>query len=172
MDWKEKKAAMNGRPLPEPSAEELDRFMGEALQEAKQAAALGEVPVGAVVVRDGEIIGRGHNLREAGKNALYHAECLALDEACRTAGGWRLWDCDLYVTLEPCPMCAGALINARVRRVYYGAKDSKAGSVESVTKLFDLPYNHRPVARGGVREADCSALLQTFFEELREKRGK
>ena len=169
MDWKEKKAL--GLVAPDPTPEEQDAFMREALNEARLAADAGEVPIGAVVVRDGEVVGRGHNRREAGKNALYHAEVLAIDEACRALGGWRLWDCDLYVTLEPCPMCAGALVNARVRNVYYGAKDEKAGSVESVTKLFDLPYNHRPAAKGGVREEECAALLKAFFAKLREDRA-
>ncbi len=149
MDWKERKAL--GITRPDPTPEERDRFMREAL-------------------RDGEVVGRGHNRRETGKNALYHAEVLAIDDACKTLGGWRLWECDLYVTLEPCPMCAGALINARVRHVYYGAKDEKAGSVESVTKLFDLPYNHRPTAQGGILEEECGALLSEFFETLREQR--
>lgn len=167
MDWKAKKAAMNGRPVPDPTPEEQARSMGEALKEARLAAEAGEVPIGAVVVRDGEVVGRGHNLRESGKNALYHAECLAIDDACKALGGWRLWDCDLYVTLEPCPMCAGALINARVRRVYFGAKDPKAGSAGSVTDLFALPYNHRPIAVGGIMEEECSEVLTSFFEQLR-----
>ncbi len=159
MDWKERKAL--GITRPDPTPEERDRFMREALAEARLAMDDGEVPIGAVVVRDGEVVGRGHNRRETGKNALYHAEVLAIDDACK---------CDLYVTLEPCPMCAGALINARVRHVYYGAKDEKAGSVECVTKLFDLPYNHRPTAQGGILEEECGALLTEFFETLREQR--
>ncbi len=142
--------------------------MREALEEARKAAELGEVPIGAVVVRDGEVVGRGHNLRETGKNALYHAEAMAIDDACKNLGGWRLWECDLYVTLEPCPMCAGAIINSRVRNVYYGARDKKAGSVESVTKLFELPYNHRPKAKGGVLEEACGAALTEFFASLRK----
>ena len=168
MDWKERKAL--GITRPDPTPEEQERFMQEALAEARLAMNDGEVPIGAVVVRDGKVVGRGHNRRETGKNALYHAEVLAIDDACKTLGGWRLWECDLYVTLEPCPMCAGALINARVRHVYYGAKDEKAGSVESVAALFDLPYNHRPTARGGILEKECSALLTEFFETLRERR--
>lgn len=168
MDWKEKKA--RGLTPPEPTVEEQERFMGEALNEARLAYDAGEVPIGAVVVRNGEVVGRGHNRRESDKNALAHAEVLAIDEACKALGGWRLWECDLYVTLEPCPMCAGALVNARVRNVYYGARDEKAGSVESVTKLFDLPYNHRPKAYGGVREEECAALLSEFFGTLRRNR--
>ena len=169
MDWKEKKAALAGRPVPEPSAEEQETFMREALKEAALAAEAGEVPIGAVVVRDGAVVGRGHNRRETGKNALYHAECLAIDDACKTLGGWRLWDCDLYVTLEPCPMCAGALINARVQHVYYGAKDPKAGSIESVAALFEQPYNHHPIAKGGVLETECSEVLTSFFKNLRRR---
>ena len=157
MDWKERKAL--GITRPDPTPEERDRFMREALAEARLAMDDGEVPIGAVVVRDGEVVGRGHNRRETGKNALYHAEVLAIDDACKTLGGWRLWECDLYVTLEPCPMCAD-----------YGAKDEKAGSVECVTKLFDLPYNHRPTAQGGILEEECGALLTEFFETLREQR--
>lgn len=168
MDWKEKKAL--GLTPPEPTPEEREAFMREALAEARLALADAEVPIGAVVVRGGEVVGRGHNRRESGKNALYHAELMAIDEACKALGGWRLWECDLYVTLEPCPMCAGALVNARVRNVYYGARDEKAGSVESVTKLFDLPYNHRPRAYGGLLEEECAELLTEFFQRLREDR--
>lgn len=166
MDWKEKKAL--GLTPPEPTPAEQEAFMREALAEARLALEDAEVPIGAVVVRGGEIVGRGHNRRESGKNALYHAELMAIDEACKALGGWRLWECDLYVTLEPCPMCAGALVNARVRGVYYGAKDEKAGSVESVTKLFDLKYNHRPRAYGGILEEECAELLSEFFRQLRK----
>lgn len=170
MDWREKKAL--GVTPPEPPQEEQEAFMGEALKEARLALEAGEVPIGAVVVRGGEVVGRGHNRRETDRNALAHAEVLAIDEACRTLGGWRLWECDLYVTVEPCPMCAGALVNARVRRVYYGAKDPKAGAVDSVTRLFELPLNHRPIALGGVREEECAALMSEFFKGLRESRTK
>lgn len=145
-------------------------FMGEALKEAEKAAAMGEVPIGAVVVRKDEIVGRGHNTRETGKNALAHAELAAIQEACQSLQGWRLWECDLYVTLEPCPMCAGAIINARIQNVYFGAKDGKAGSCGSITNLFDLPYNHRPNLFGGVMEEECASLLQDFFKELRMKK--
>ena len=145
-------------------------YMEQALALAAEAAREGEVPVGCVIVRRGEVVGVGRNRRETAKNALGHAEIEAIHDACTRLGGWRLWDCTLYVTLEPCPMCAGALINARVRHVYYGAKDEKAGSVESVAALFDLPYNHRPTARGGILEEECSALLTEFFETLREQR--
>ena len=144
--------------------------MREALALAKEAEREGEVPVGAVVVwDDGRIVGRGRNRREKGKNALYHAEIEAIDEACRTLGGWRLPNSTLYVTLEPCPMCAGAIINARVARVVYGADDPKAGSVKTLVRLFDLPYNHKPEVVGGVLADECAAQLSDFFRELRKK---
>ncbi|MBR5309674.1 MAG: tRNA adenosine(34) deaminase TadA [Oscillospiraceae bacterium] len=145
-------------------------YMREALLLAKKAFDMGEVPVGAVAVWDGEIVGRGMNLRETDKNALRHAEIMAIDEACKKLGGWRLWKCDLYVTLEPCPMCAGAIINSRVKRVIYGAADKKAGSCGSLTNLFEMPYNHKPELISGVLEEECSALLSDFFAKLREKR--
>ena len=145
-------------------------LMREALREAELAAALGEVPVGAVVARDGEIVARAHNLRESGKNATYHAELLAIDAACRALGGWRLWQCELFVTLEPCPMCSGAIINSRLRRVVYGAKDPKAGCCGSLTDLFALPFNHHPVVEQGLLEEESAALLRQFFARLRAKR--
>lgn len=145
-------------------------LMGAALAEAEQAAALGEVPVGAVVARDGEIIAAAHNTRETEKNALHHAELLAIDAACKKLGGWRLHRCDLYVTLEPCPMCAGALINSRMKTVYYGAPDPKAGSCGSLINLFALPYNHQPALVSGVLEQECADILRNFFRDLRKKR--
>ena len=146
-----------------------ETYMREALALAAEAAAEGEVPVGAVVVRDGVVVGRGRNRREIGKNALAHAELEAIDNACRTLGGWRLFGCELYVTLEPCPMCAGAIINARIDRVYYGASDGKAGSCGSLVNLFELPYNHRPAVTGGVLEEECGDLLRHFFADLRKR---
>ena len=143
--------------------------MQAALALAAEAAAEGEVPVGAVVVCEGEIVGTGRNRRENGKNALYHAEIEAIDNACKALGGWRLHKCDLYVTLEPCPMCAGAIINARIKTLIYGASDKKAGSAGSVTNLFELPYNHRPEVIAGVMEEECAAILTAFFKQLREK---
>ena len=157
------------RPVSDPARDE--RFMREALALAREAAAEGEVPVGAVVVRGDEIVGRGRNRRETGKTALAHAELEAIGEACRTLGGWRLWQCELFVTLEPCPMCAGAAINARLPRVVFGAPDPKAGSCGSVTDLFALPYNHHPETAGGVLGGECAAVLQDFFRALREKRA-
>lgn len=141
-----------------------------ALELAEQSAREGEVPVGAVIVRDGEVIATGRNRREKGKNALYHAELEAIDNACKTLGGWRLPGCEMYVTLEPCPMCAGAIINSRIVTVYYGAKDYKAGSCGSVTNLFDLPYNHKPELVAGVLEEECAGALTEFFRKLRESK--
>ncbi len=144
-------------------------FMKKAIALAREAAEEGEVPVGCVIVRDGEVIATGRNRREKGKNALYHAELEAIDNACKALGGWRLPRCEMYVTLEPCPMCAGAIINSRIEKVYFGAYDKKAGSVRSLINLFDLPYNHRPETEGGVLEEECAALLSDFFRTLRQK---
>ena len=149
-----------------------EEYMREALLLAKKAFEMGEVPVGAVAVWEGKIVGRGMNRRETDKNALHHAEIMAIDEACKNLGGWRLWKCDLYVTLEPCPMCAGAIINSRIKRVVYGAPDPKAGSCGSLANLFDMPYNHRPEVKSGVLEEECSVLLSDFFAKLRDKRKK
>ena len=148
-----------------------EELMCAALDEAREAAALGEVPVGAVVAKDGEIIARAHNLRESGKNATYHAELMAIDAACKALGGWRLWQCELFVTLEPCPMCSGAILNSRIRRVVYGAADTKAGCCGSVTDLFALPFNHHPAVENGLRAEEAQALLQAFFLRLREERA-
>ena len=144
-----------------------ETFMDEALVLAREAFEEGEVPVGCVIVRKGEIVGRGRNRRERDKSALAHAEIEAIAEACRTLGGWRLWECTLYVTLEPCPMCAGAIINARIPRVVYGASDSKCGAVRGVCSLFDMNFNHHPTVEAGIREAECAALLTEFFQKLR-----
>lgn len=146
-------------------------FMKEALRQARKAYALGEVPVGAVVVRDGIIVSRAYNTRETKKDALGHAELSAIRKACKKLGGWRLWECELYVTLEPCVMCAGAIINSRIRRVCYGASDSKAGAFGSVLDINALPFNHHPAVEGGVMENECSALLRDFFRELRRRNG-
>lgn len=143
--------------------------MREAIALAEKAAELGEAPVGCVIVLDGEIIGRGYNLRESSGNPLTHAEIIAINEACRHVESFRLVGCELYVTLEPCPMCAGACINSRVERVIFGAYDPKAGSCGSVVNLFDLPYNHKPELCGGVLEQECASLLSRFFLSLRER---
>ena len=145
------------------------KFMDMALELAKEAAQDGEVPVGCVIVCDGQVVGRGRNRRETGKTALGHAEIEAISEACKTLGGWRLWQCTLYVTLEPCPMCAGAIVNARIPRVVCGAKDEKSGACGSVCDLFSMDFNHHPQIEFGIREAECKQLLQTFFQDLREK---
>ncbi len=145
-------------------------FMKRALRLAEKAAALGEVPVGAVVVREGKVIATGYNRRESGKNALLHAEMIALDRACKKVGGWRLSDCDLYVTLEPCPMCTGAVINARVGRVFIGAMDPKAGCMGSICDLTEAPFNHRPEVFRGILKEECEAVLSAFFRDLREKK--
>ena len=141
--------------------------MNQAIALAKEAAEEGEVPVGAVVVLDGKIVGAGRNRREISKNALAHAEIEAINKACRALGGWRLWQCDMYVTLEPCPMCTGAIINSRIKRLVYG--DYKAGSCGSVIDLFSLPYNHKPEVVSGVMQEECAALLTDFFKKLRKK---
>lgn len=144
-------------------------YMQLALELARAAADEGEVPVGAVVVRDGEVIGTGRNRREACKNALAHAELEAIDNACRHLGGWQLVGCTLYVTLEPCPMCAGAIINSRIERVVQGAMNPKAGSCGSLINLFDISYNHRPEIVSGVCAEESGALLKSFFQTLRSK---
>lgn len=146
----------------------MNEFMKRAIELAQISAAEGEVPVGAVVVKDNIIVGEGRNRRELGKNALYHAEAEAIDQACKALGGWRLWQCEMYVTLEPCPMCAGAIINSRIKKVTFGAYDKKAGSFGSVVNFNDLPYNHKPEIVGGVCEEACSALLKDFFKRLRD----
>ena len=146
--------------------DDLD-FMREALSLARKAAEMGEVPVGCVIVRGQEIVGRGYNRRETDKSALAHAEIQAIDQACRTLGGWRLWECTLYVTLEPCAMCAGAILNARIPRVVYGASDRKFGACGSVCSLFSMDFNHHPQVEAGLLEEESKALLQDFFRNLR-----
>ena len=143
------------------------QFMEQALALAKEAAAEGEVPVGCVIVRKGQIVGRGRNRRETAKTALGHAEIEAIADASRNLGGWRLWECTLYVTLEPCPMCAGAIINARIPRVVFGASDAKCGACGSVCDLFSMDFNHHPQVEKGVMEEEASALMTAFFQQLR-----
>ena len=142
--------------------------MRQALALAEEAAGHGDVPVGCVVVKDGAVIGRGCNRREERGDAVAHAEVEAIRQACRAVGGWNLHDCALYVTLEPCPRCAGAIINARVGTVCYGARDEKAGACGSVLDLFAERFNHRPRVYGGVLKEECAALLQDFFHDLRK----
>ena len=147
-------------------------FMNLALEQARLAAAEGETPVGAVCVLGDRVVSVGRNRRENDKDALAHAELEAIRQACQELGGWRLWQCELYVTLEPCPMCTGAIINSRIKRVVFGASDTKAGSCGSVINLFELPYNHKPELVGGFMAEECGALLTEFFRELRAKKQK
>ena len=148
-----------------------DPFMRQALKEALKAYAAGEVPVGAVVVYSGEIIGRGHNLREKSQDPTTHAEIIAIREAARERGSWRLEECDLYVTLEPCLMCAGAISLSRIRKVYFGTPDPKAGALVSCVRAFDFQWlNHIPEFEEGLSQAASSALLSRFFEHLRRKK--
>ena len=142
-------------------------FMLEALAEAKKAYSEGEVPVGAVIVKDGEIIAKCHNQREQKQNALSHAEIECINTACKILNSWRLEDCELYVTLEPCPMCTGAIINSRIKTVVFGAYDLRAGSIDSVINLCDYPYNHKPEIYGGILEDECKKLMEEFFKEKR-----
>lgn len=144
-------------------------YMSQALELAQEASDAGEVPVGCVIVRDGAVIGRGRNRREEKQAVCSHAEMEAMAQANAALGSWRLDNCALYVTLEPCPMCAGAIINSRIRRVVYGAADTKAGCCGSVTDLFAMPFNHHPVVEQGLRAEEAQALLQAFFKDLRAR---
>lgn len=146
---------------------DIEYFMKQALIEANKAKEKGEVPIGAVIVCNGEIISRGHNLRETKNQAISHAEIEAINSACEKLNSWRLEDCELYVTLEPCPMCAGAIINARIKTVYFGAYDKKAGCAGSLINLFDCGFNHRPRLKTGILEQECIEILKDFFENLR-----
>lgn len=149
-----------------------ENFMRKAIAEAKKAYAKGETPIGAVIVKDGKVIARGHNLRETKKNALCHAEIIALNKACKKLGGWRLFQCDMYVTLEPCLMCAGAIIQSRIKNLYFGAYDKKGGAVGS---LIDMPsiegVTQKVNTIGGILEDECSALMKDFFKELRSNKS-
>lgn len=151
----------------------MDKFdyMNYALRLARLSAEEGEVPVGAIVVCDGKIVGEGRNKRETVKNALHHAEIEAINEACKTLGGWRLWKCDMYVTLEPCPMCAGAIINSRIKNVYFGATDNKNGAVVSAARLFDMNFTHKPLYEGGILGEECAEILSEFFKDLRKQKA-
>ena len=146
-----------------------EEFMRLAIEQAQLAAQLGEIPVGAVVVKADQVIGRGYNRREIDSSATAHTEVLAIEDACKHLGTWRLTDCELYVTLEPCPMCAGAIINARIRRVIYGAKDERAGCCGSVADFFVMPFNHNPLSRSGILADECKTLLLDFFSALRNE---
>ena len=144
-----------------------EMYMREALKEAKKSYEKDEVPVGAIIVKDGKIIARAHNLKESKKSAIHHAEILAIDKASKKIGAWRLSECEMYVTLEPCPMCAGAIINAHIPKVYFGAYDFKNGSCGTITNLFEMPYNFKPDSIGGIMQEECSQLLKDFFKKLR-----
>ena len=146
-----------------------EKFMREAIRLALLAAERDEVPVGAVAVRDGEIIASAFNTREESKCATHHAEILAIEGACRALGGWRLPGVTLYVTMEPCPMCAGAIVNSRIKRVVYGCYDSKAGALGTVFNLAEYPLNHKYEVVGGVLEKECAGILSDFFAELRKR---
>ncbi len=158
--------------IEEMSVSQDEKYMAAALQEARRAWILNEVPIGAVVVKDGEIIGRGFNLRESMQTTLTHAELLAIQDANQKVGSWRLEDCTLYVTLEPCPMCAGAIVQSRVKRVVYGASDPKAGCAGTLMNLLEEPrFNHQVEVKSGVLEPQCSTVLKNFFKELRQKKN-
>ncbi|TWW12795.1 tRNA-specific adenosine deaminase [Planctomyces bekefii] len=145
-------------------------WMNQALELAKKAGSIGEVPIGAIVVKNGQIVGRGHNLREQSKDATRHAEMDAIKDACNTLGAWRLSGCDLYVTLEPCLMCSGAIYQARIDRVFYGASDPKAGAMGSLYQIHqDLRLNHRLPAQGGLLAQECGQILKDFFQQRRNQ---
>ena len=148
---------------------EHERYMQLALEQAREAAAAGEVPVGCVIVRDGQVVGRGRNRREEKQQVYSHAEMEAIAQANEALGTWRLDDCALYVTLEPCPMCAGAILNARIGRVYYGARDREMGACGGVLNLFMEDFPHRPALVGGILAEPCRRILTDFFRSLREK---
>ena len=145
-----------------------EKYMKEALKQAKKAYALGEVPIGCVIVHEGKIIGRGYNRRNTDKNTLAHAEITAINKASKVIGDWRLEECTLYVTLEPCQMCAGAIVQARIPEVVMGCMNPKAGCAGSILNLLEMPqFNHQVKVTRGILEAECSQMLKTFFEELR-----
>ena len=145
------------------------KFMKRAIELAIIARDKGEVPVGAVIVKDGEIIGEGYNMREKKQNALSHAEIEAINSACKNLNSWRLEECEMYVTLEPCPMCTGAIINSRIKTVIFGAFDKTAGCIDSVINLCDYPFNHKPEIYAGIMEDECKKIMEDFFKEVRNK---
>ena len=149
---------------------EQEKFMSLALKQAKKALVKDEVPIGCVIVKDGKVISTGYNLRETKQNSLLHAEIIAINKACKKLNNFRLENCELYVTIEPCIMCAGAIIQARIKKVYYGAHDIKYGAVQSVTNTFCVPSNHKVEFESGILEDKCSDIVKSFFKELREKK--
>ena len=149
-----------------------EKFMVEAIKEAKKAELIDEVPIGCVIVKDDKIIARGHNLRESKQRSTAHAEIIAIEKACRKLKSWRLEGCSLYVTLEPCPMCSGAILQSRIEHVVYGAKDPKGGCMESCMNMYEVKgFNHYPDVIGGVLEDECGSLLKTFFKRKREEKS-
>ena len=149
--------------------EDKEKFMKEALKEAKKAYEKLEVPVGAVIVKNGKIIARAHNLKETKKDTTKHAEILAIEKASKKLDAWRLLDCEMYITLEPCSMCAGAIINSRIKKIYIGALDEKTGAAGSVLNLFDYKFNHKVEVETGILKENCEKLLKDFFKTLRER---
>ena len=147
--------------------EDKEKFMKEALKEAKKAYEKLEVPVGAVIVKNGKIIARAHNLKETKKDTTKHAEILAIEKASKKLNAWRLLDCEMYITLEPCSMCAGAIINSRIKKIYIGALDEKTGAAGSVFNLFDYKFNHKVEVEKGILQKECEKVLKDFFKELR-----
>jgi tRNA(adenine34) deaminase len=151
--------------------QEDQAWMELAIEEAKKAEQIGEVPIGAILIKDGEVVGKGYNLREINHDPTAHAEMVAIREACERLSAWRLLDCTLYVTLEPCPMCAGAIVQSRVKRVVYGTGDPKAGCAGTLMNLLQEPrFNHETEVTSGILQAECAALLTNFFRNLRNKR--
>ena len=147
-------------------------FMEQALKEAQKAYKKDEVPVGAIIVKDNKIIAKGHNLKESKKNTIKHAEIIAIEKASKKLEAWRLEDCDIYVTMEPCPMCMGAIINSRIKNIYFGVKDKKAGACGSIVDLTEYKFNHIPCYEGGILEEKCKNILQEFFKELRKRKKR
>lgn len=147
-------------------------FMKEAIKEAKKAYKKEEIPIGAVIVKDGKVIARGHNLKEIKKDTLKHAEIIAIEKASKKLDAWRLEDCEMYVTLEPCPMCAGAIIQSRIKKIYIGTMDEKTGACGSVLNLLEYPFNHKVEVETGILKEECSQIIKEFFKELRQKKKK
>lgn len=146
-----------------------EKYMKEAIKQAKKAESIDEVPIGAVIVHNDKIIARAHNLRESKQNSIAHAEVIAIQKACKKLGSWRLENCTLYVTLEPCPMCSGAILQSRIKRVVYGAADPKGGCIESCMKMYEINgFNHYPDVTSGILKDECSELLKSFFKKKRE----
>lgn len=152
---------------------DYERFMKEAIKQAQKAKQIDEVPIGCVIVKEGKIIARGYNKREVLQQSIAHAEIIAIQKACKKMGTWRLEGCELYVTLEPCPMCAGAILQSRIEKVIYGASDPKGGSIDSCMRMYDTKgYNHYPLSISGICTEECSQMLKDFFKEKRKKHKK